>query len=139
VHVLGQPADESFISLNLSEKLAFVLFHRGAQAVIHEPSGFLSHANMFRQLNGRNALAGIGEQVNGDKPFLERQFGFAENSPGYDSKILLALGAAIPLAIRKLMNVGMTAMGAILAVAEPDRSKMVPAGLLVFEVFNEFG
>ena len=138
VLVLFESADEGFIAFNRSEKLTVVLLHCFAQAVIHEPSGFLSDADMLRELHGGNALARSGQKVDRDEPFFESHLALAENRSGLDREVLLALRAAVTLAAAESINRRVSAVRAILAVAETDARESSAASFFIAEVFHEF-
>jgi len=138
-HVRDSATNPSFVRLNAPEKLPLVLLVSLADAMCHEPRRLLSHANMLGQLHGRNALAGGRKQINGDEPFPQREFAFAEHRAGLDGEILFALGAAIPLAVLERVNFLMAAMRAILAVAKANFGVVLDARCLVTEKIRELG
>jgi hypothetical protein len=105
--------------------------------MVHEPSGFLRHADMLRKLDGRNALAAIGQQINRNEPFANWKFAFAKHRARFDGEILFAAAAAIPLTASKRVNGLVTAMRAIFAIAESNGREMLAACFLVFEVFQK--
>ena len=83
----------------------FVGFHRPgepalglegfADAVRHEPSGFLVDAEFAVQPHRGNALEADGVQVDGVGPILECDLGSVHGRPGADGEILPAVPAAV--------------------------------------------
>jgi hypothetical protein len=125
------------VSFDYPEKLTRVLFHGGAQAVIHEPRRLLGDADMLGQLDAGNALAGGGNQVNGDEPLAERHFAGPEYRTGLDGEVLFAFGATIPLAVGERVNFLVAAVWAVFAVAKANPREIISAGLLVVKVYHE--
>jgi hypothetical protein len=67
VHVAGFPADVSLVDLDVATDLAthFVL-HGKTNAVQHEPSGFLSHADSAGQFIAADSILGVGDEPHSD-------------------------------------------------------------------------
>src|SRR5205809_2298500 len=107
--------------------------------MIHKPASFLRDADMLGELNRRNAFARGREQINGDEPFFERQFAFAEHSSGFDREILSALCTAVTLAIAECINLGVSTVRTILSVTKTDRSEIFATRFLIFEIFQKLG
>ena len=61
----------------------------------HEPSRRLPDANLFRQLQAGNALAGREKQIHCINPFMQRNVGALEYRASSHRKVFLALVAAI--------------------------------------------
>jgi len=89
-----------------------------ADTVGHKPCGFLRNAKVFCKLNGRNALAGIGKQIDRHKPLAEGQLALAKDGICTDGEVLLAPGATVAATVGKQVNLGVSAMGAIFAIGK---------------------
>lgn len=105
--------------------------------MIHEPSGFLSHANMLGKLDAGNPLASCREQINRNEPLLERQFRFPKNSSGHNGKIFFARSASVAFSAIETVNLLMAAMRAVLAIGKTNGGKMIATSLLVREMLQE--
>src|SRR5262249_7885728 len=72
--VVGLPADEGFVHLNDATKLLEVLFdQRGANAVAHIPSGFVTpETHVAMDLTGAHSLLAGQHQVDDAKPISQR-------------------------------------------------------------------
>ena len=103
----------------------------------HKPSGLLGNAKVLGQLNGRNALAGIGKQIDRHKPLAEGQLALAKDGIGADGEVLLAPGATVTLAIGKEVNLAVAAMGAVFAISKTGCREVLDASFLVTEEIGE--
>jgi hypothetical protein len=128
--VLLPPSDIGFINFHLPEKLASVLLHGLPDSVVHEPRRFLSHPYLLGKLDGRYALLARRQEIDSDEPFLKGNLALSEDGPGLDGEILVALGAAEPLALGEAIDAHVAAMRAILSVPEADGFKMLLASFL---------
>lgn len=104
-----------------------------AQAVQHEPRGLLRDVQVLGECGAGDALGVIGDEPDGGKPRLQRQFGILENGADADRKIDVALGTFEQGLFGKLVNLVMTAMGAVCSFLPANRLQMLDARLLVRE------
>jgi len=103
-------------------------------AVKHEPSGFLSHANIPMKLKGRDALLVSGDEINSHEPLLERESGVFKDCPHFDGELLLAGTAFVQLAGLELIDfLGRMTVRAFELGTPTGFGKVVTAGLFVWE------
>jgi len=139
VHGSSFLADVRFVKLDGAEKQAGVFLSGLPKPVVHEPGCFLANAYVLGQLVRGNSLAAVEQEVDGDKPFPERKLAVAEDCAVLDGEVLLALGAAIPLAVRELVDFIVAAMHAELAITKTNGGKMIATRFLVTEIIRELG
>jgi len=88
-------AYECLINFDNAAKLLEVWPARFPDAMQHEPSRRLPDANLFRQLQARDALAGREKQIHCINPFMQWNVRALEYRAGAHRKVFLALIAAI--------------------------------------------
>jgi hypothetical protein len=93
------PADESFIDFDNAAKLLEVRPARFPDAMQHEPSRRLPDADLFRQLQARDALARREKQVHCVNPFVQRNMAAFKYRSSAHREIFLALIATIEAAL----------------------------------------
>lgn len=94
----GLAADVGVVDLNAPIELTRVLsFHHDLQElVLHQPGGFVAHPQVALELQGRDVVFGLREQVDGPKPAHQRQFGrLKDRSAG--CRGLLPAGRTLPV------------------------------------------
>lgn len=113
-----------------------VLSHSFADAVAHEPRGFVGHANHAVDLMGGNAFLAGSHQFDGEQPLIERDFGAFKDGANRDGELLAAFGAlvqagAVRLASKgfDLLRVCIAAMRANGAIGPALRLKMNAGGV----------
>lgn len=93
VHVGGSATDESFVAFNLTPQLAEgSRFHRQADSMKHEPSGFLSDAQRAAKFQAANPVLGVGNAPDSDEPFIEAKRGILKDRLDLDAELLPAAG-----------------------------------------------
>ena len=145
----GGSANKAFV---LPANIGFVGFHCTGEGMLvhgigtdgvtnpvkHEPSGFLSHANIPMKLKGRNAVLVSRNEVNSHEPLLEGKCGVLENRPHFDRELLLAGTALVQFARLELIDFlgGMTVRA--LGPGTPTGfGEVVTAGLFIGEPLGD--
>lgn len=90
-----QTADKSLIDFDDATQLVNVRSARFAETLQHEPSRLLSHADLFRQLQGTNALPRRDEQIHRINPLVQGNMRPLKDSARPDREILFTGVAAI--------------------------------------------
>ena len=80
--------------------LAFI--HHLHQLVLHQPGGIVVDPKRALELQRRDTLLALREQIDGEKPFLHCQAGAMEDSPGRERALMVALVALVELAAFQL-------------------------------------
>lgn len=94
----GLAAEVGVVDLNASIELTRVLsFHHDMQElVLHQPGRFVAHPQVALELQGRDVVFCLREQVHGPKPAHQRQFGrLKDRSAG--CRGLLRAGRTLPV------------------------------------------
>ena len=94
VLVLLQAAHVDLVHFDFAAEPALGL-ERFADAVRHEPSGFLVDAEFAVQTHGTDALEADGVQVDGVCPIAQGDLGSVHGRPGPDGEIFAAVPAAV--------------------------------------------
>ncbi len=68
-------AEVCFVHLYDAAQQPVLVLHHAADALAEEPCGFLADAEVFAQLDRRDALAGSGHQIEGGEPRPQWQMG----------------------------------------------------------------
>ena len=93
--VLMFAADERLVRFDLAREHRRVrVLHRLADAVQHEPRGFLRHTERATQFVRRGSVFRVREQPHGREPLGERDRRMLENARGLGRKVALAVLAA---------------------------------------------
>jgi len=104
VHVSGKATDESFVYFDFlaaTAELYEVLFMQGeANAVHHEPCGFLSDSQSARYFVRTDSILGIHDEPNGNHPLVHAERGILKNGSHFYGELFLAAFAE-PLAARR--------------------------------------
>ena len=137
VFVFFFSADVGFVCFDGSEELDASLFHGLADTMVHEPRSLLGHANLLGKLDGGDSLPAGRQQIYSNEPLSQRNFALPEHYPGLDREVLLAPGAAIPLAIINSVDCRVPTMRAVVAFAKANLFKKFPARLFVFVLRQE--
>ena len=74
-------ADIGLVGFKDAREKAIVLGHEQANLTRHAPRALIGHAELARQLHGRHAILGGGEQEYGVEPKRQRRRGLVENRP----------------------------------------------------------
>lgn len=96
VLVLFPAADIGFVHLNIPFQLSR-RYARSPYALGHEPSRFLLYAQLLSQFNGRNAVAGSGHEIHGQKPYPHIYMTAFHYRPRLASELPLAVAALVRL------------------------------------------
>src|SRR5579875_1345158 len=102
VHVAGEATDEGFVGFDLAFQFRpeRTFLHCQTDALEHEPRGFLSNAQILRQLVRADAILAVGQQPDGRKPLFETDRGVFEDSADLNRELAaLVLTAAFPAAL----------------------------------------
>ena len=99
----------------------------------HEPRGFVSDAEHSVELVSRNALLAGAQQMRGEYPFSQEEFGTFIDGADSDGELVPANAAVIPTRPHRLSTKGFhlvlgAAVGAIGTIGPADRLKVF-AGL----------
>jgi hypothetical protein len=132
------PADETLIDFDDPAKLLEVWPARFTDTMQHEPSRRLPDANLFRQLQARDALAGREKQIHCINPFMQRNVRALEYRAGAHRKIFLALVAAIEAVLACRDPLAKAAYGALWAFRPKVLFKIDARRLLVREHLEQF-
>ena len=75
-----QPAPVGIVELHPTGEWpgAVAFQHRLHELVLHQPGAVLRDAQLAGQLQGGEAALGLGDQVHGEEPDVERQLGIGE-------------------------------------------------------------
>lgn len=81
VHVASKAANESLVSLNLAtrERIVIALLHREPNPMVHEPRGFLCHAEPARHLVAADTVLAVRDKPHCWKPLIEPDWGVLED------------------------------------------------------------
>ena len=101
MHVPSLAADESLVSLDFAAIAADLhhgaVRHRLADAVKHEPCGFLGDAKGPGEFAGANAILCGSDEPHGGKPSLKAQRRILKDGPDLGGELPLRMGAlALP-------------------------------------------
>ena len=95
VHIPGCAADESFVNFDFGSATAHLDertgLHGEANAMEHEPCGFLSDTESAAYLVGANPVFAIGDHPDSDKPFVQADGGILEDGPDLDAELLAGM------------------------------------------------
>jgi hypothetical protein len=86
-----------------------VVLHGFADAVQHEPGGLLRHRERARDLIGRDAVTGAGDQPNGGKPLVKANRRVLKDRADLGGELPLAFAAVPAPGLRHVRNVGRAA------------------------------
>src|SRR5260221_1744339 len=139
VHVLGASTDEGLIDLHVAAHLLEGAgLHRKANAMEHEPSGFLSHPKGAANLVGADAVLAVGNQPHRGEPLVQAEGAVLEDGADLGGKLFLA-ASAFPdqPSLEKPDFLGL-AMRAGHATRPAQRHHEVERNLPVSEVVNRF-
>lgn len=133
VLVLLLAADEGFVGLDhaFERTVERLRFDRVAQAVGHEPSGFLRHAKVFSELRAGDALLVRSDKPDREHPRTQRDFAVLKDRADLDGEPLATVAALVSAVVREVIDAGRFAVRAKRAVLPADRPEMVDCGLLV--------
>lgn len=94
VHEARAAANPRLVHLHLPARLHETsVLHREPDAVEHEPSGLLRHAKGAPKLARTDAVLGIGNQPQGDKPLVQLDGGVLKDGPYFHRELLPATTA----------------------------------------------
>lgn len=103
-------AYEGFVGFDLSGKLwSVVALHRKADAMQHEPRGFLRDAERTAKLMRRGSVLGVGEKPHRRKPLGKRDSRFFEDRADLHGKLSLTVLATPHLARLEKLHGGRAA------------------------------
>jgi hypothetical protein len=93
--ILGFAAREGFVGFDefpfAAERTKFAFAHRLADAVHHEPSGFVAATHHAVHLKRGHALFAAVQQIDRHAPFAERDFGALANRVDRNGELLAAV------------------------------------------------
>src|SRR5207248_720378 len=102
VHVARFAADKGFVHLNLAGQLPAALLHRQTDSVQHEPSGFLSDAQVAADLVGANAVLAVRNEPHRRKPLVKTERRILKDGSDLDGKLRLRMASlALPVTPRR--------------------------------------
>jgi len=135
------PADIGFIGFDCTGQgrtVDGIRTNSVTNPVKHEPSRFLSHANIPMQLKGANALLVSRNEIDRHEPLLERESGVFKDCPHFDGELFMTCPAFEEFAGLELIDfLGRMTVGAFDLVAPTGFQEVVPAGLLVGEPLGD--
>lgn len=139
----GSP--ESLVSLHdLSSSTNRASVRRGegfADAVRHEPSRFVGHAEHPVELVARHSLFGGAEKMRSENPLMERNLGTLKHG-SHGHRVLLAAMPAeqdaspVRLALKAALAIRATAMRAYRAIRPAEGFQMLSGGLFVVKALG---
>jgi hypothetical protein len=124
------PADETLIDFDDPAKLIEVWPARFPDAMQHEPSRRLPDANLFRQLQAGDTLAGREKQIHRIEPLVQRNMRALENRSGANREIFLALITAVVAVLACRNPLAKAAYRAFWAFRPSNSSKVEMVDLL---------
>lgn len=141
VHEAGESANVRFIGFDLAFHLVpeGALLHRQTNPLEHEPSGFLSYAQILRDLIRTDSVLAIGQQPDGGQPLVETDGRILKDSSDLDAELAtVVLGAAFPTPlIGEKVNLVASADRTFHSAIRPAQSDHeLKADIRVFEVAN---
>ena len=104
VHVARLAADESFVGFNVArEFIGVAIPSASANPVIHEPCGFLRHADSAVNLVGTDAVLAVHNLPHGEQPLVQAERGIFEDRSGLGSELPpIVFLAALPAVVLRL-------------------------------------
>jgi hypothetical protein len=142
VHVTGFNADEGFVYLFITAKLAagLVILHRKSNSVKHEPRGFLSDTDSAVDLPGRNAVLAIANHPDGGQPLVKAKRRVLKDSPDLDAELspVMFFLALPPALVCKKVNASATTSRAGYAMQPSARYDVVQAVVSIGKILNGF-
>lgn len=89
------PAEIGVVDLDAAGELPLGLGQRHGlqQLVLDEPGGAVAHAQLAGQLQRRDVVLGLRQQLHGQEPARQRQLGGLEDGAAGDAALVLAAGA----------------------------------------------
>ena len=130
-------ADERLVHFNDAVQ-RFGVLHRLADAVAQIPRRLVGDAQRAFDLVGGHAFLGFAHDIDGQKPFPERQVGIVEDVAGRDGELVAAFVAVVLAAILYLRDAGRLAARAADAFRPAQGFHVVAAFFLTLKVLNEF-
>lgn len=104
---------------------------RVAEAVQHEPCRLLGDANVLGEMSASDAIIAAGDKPDDENPFAETDLAILKDCADFDRKPLTAITAFVGSTIRKVVNLGRTAMRTNRAVLPADRSEILDSSLFI--------
>ena len=101
VHVPRFAADKGFVRFDLAGQLVDGSHAQGVtDSMIHEPSGFLGHADGAVDFVGRYAVFAVHNLPHGHQPFVDTQRGILKDGSGLGGELAgVVAGAALPAVV----------------------------------------
>src|SRR5579872_326648 len=141
VHVPRFSADESFIGFDVPRKFIRCRHsERNANPVIHEPCGFLRHADCSMNFIRANAVLAVHNHPHRREPLVQAKRGIFENSAGLRSELAkVMLLATLPTVVLRLKNNAVTAATRASNTLRPAMSYEISSAVIrISEVQNRF-
>ena len=130
-------ADKGFIHFNHAVQFSVVL-HGFADAVAEIPRRFVGYAQCAFKLVGGRAFLGFAHDIDGQKPFPERQMGVVKDAAGHDGELVAAGVAFVLAALAQLREAFGLAARTARAVRPAYVGEVIAALFLGAEVLNQF-
>jgi hypothetical protein len=137
MHEARESADESLVRFDWTAPAEFregAALHREADAVKHEPSGFLADFQIASQFARTDSVLAITDQPNSRKPFCQRQRRVLEDRSNLHAKLTAGMFlAALPAPlVGEIMDLSAVANGASYDAIRPTaRDHVRDAAILI--------
>jgi len=108
----GEAAGEVAVDRPARAPLGIPLEHGLQELLLHPPGGWVADPEMALQLQGRDAVLLLGEQIHGEKPGGQQELAKGEDAPGGDGCLMAAVPALPEISgLRPAIAFGMAALG----------------------------
>src|SRR2546423_8129443 len=140
VHVLSLAAYVRFVNLyNLFEKRCVSIRDSRAYTVAEIPCGFVGHAKRALELQSRHTFFSFAHQIDGQKPFSQRQVRVVKDSVNFDGELIAASITGEQAALvhaRKLLRL---ATKTLYSVRPAKMFKVYATGFFIAEPLHQSG
>lgn len=131
-------AKVSLVRLDDAFQQVFIVLHHAPDALTEEPCRLLADAEVFRQPNRRNALAGRCYEIKRGEPRPHRQMrAFERRSVRHPKATLAGVAASVVRAAYEVRIVDAAAVGTHRAVRPTHGFQMRPTGVIIRESLEE--
>ena len=138
VHVTSFAADIGFIRFNFARKFIHrTVLHGEANAVKHEPSGFLGDAQSASEFAGTDSVFGVHNHPESGEPFVKTECAVLKDGSGLDRELLPAIAAFPEAAGREETGIcGLAFRANRFSVLPADGHHKIEGVVRVGEVFD---